>query len=75
MNSVKFTKEIVQILSEGLFSDEYLLREEDTKNSNEYFQILASKIQDTDSAQYLVIDYFLKKFQQSKTSSLSVIER
>ena len=74
MTTVKFTTDIVVMLTEGLFSNEALVKEEYAAHTTLLFQILASKLEDSDSANKLVIDFLLKKFQKTK-SSASINER
>jgi hypothetical protein len=74
--SFKFTPELVLSLSAQLFTDEYLIKEESHSDIKEYFSVLASKIDNVESASTLVIDFLFKRYQAAKSSSsVNLIQR
>jgi hypothetical protein len=73
--SFQFTPEIVHMLSSSIFNDDYLTKEEVIQNSQEYFATLSAKLNTSDSAAALIFDFLVKKFVQSKGSSLNSAQR
>ena len=65
----KFGLDTINALSAGLFTDEYLVKEEFTSDIKNYFNTLGGKIDSKEGAVALVIDFLFKKYQAAKTSS------
>lgn len=70
-----FSPEFALRLSSGIFSDEYLVKEENVEAAREYFGKLAAKLTTKEALSALVSDFLVKKFVETRNSSLTGAQR
>jgi hypothetical protein len=72
----KFNADLVSLLTSELFSNDYLVKEESIPEIKAYFSILGSKLDSKESGVALVVDFFFKRYQASKSSSsINIVQR
>ena len=67
--SFKFSPEIVKMLTQSLFTDEYIINEESASDIRDYFAALASKLDSKEASLSLVGNFLLRRYQDAKSSS------
>jgi len=74
--SFPFTHELVQSFTSQLFIDEYLFKEEYINDSRTFFATLAAKVATSkELVNSVVFDFLYKRFQQTRNSSVTPVQR